>query len=139
MNSIALNTFLARRAQNLPRRIATAGVAEIGAARMHYESLDSWTATVTSCRDWRAEILMCALDASGDAPDIAVGFVDFLIVRLGEEPVADVLNLYGAQAAAFAELFDGEWCPFSLILGHVMAPDLRCPTFDEKLGLGVSH
>ena len=42
------------------------------------------------------------------------GFVDFLVLRLGEDPVAEVLELYGDKAAAFTELFEGAW----------LAPDL---------------
>lgn len=114
MDAVDLSTFLRQREQHLTRRPGTDGTVEIGAARMHYESKDSWTGTISCCRDWRAQIRMSALDAHADAPDIIVGTVDFLILRLGHEPVVEVLELFGEQAAAFTELFDDEW----------LAPDL---------------
>ncbi len=82
---------------------------EFTAPRMHYESLDTWSATVTCGLDWRAEIHLSPLDARGPAPDVIAGYVDFLVLRLGEQPVAEVLDLYGPVAADFAELFDGAW------------------------------
>lgn len=85
------------------------GAVEFGVPRMHYESQDTWSATVTSCLDWRAEIHLSPLDARGNAPNVIAGYVDFLVLRLGEQPVADVLHLYGPVAAAFAELFDDAW------------------------------
>lgn len=82
---------------------------EFGAPRVHYESQDTWPGTVRCCLDWRAEIRLTALDASGQAPDVVAGFVDFLVLQLGNQPVAEVLELYGADAAAFAELFEDAW------------------------------
>lgn len=114
MYAVDLSTFLGRRGQHRSSGPVTGHMIEIGAARMHYESQDSWAGTVSCCRDWRAEIRMSALDADADSPDIVVGTVNFLILRLGHEPVAEVLELFGEQAAAFAELFDDEW----------LAPDL---------------
>lgn len=109
MDAVDLSTFLRQRRQHLTHVPATNDTVEIGAARMHYESQDSWTGTVSCCRDWRVQIRMSAIDARADAPDIVVGTVDFLILRLGLEPVADALELFGEQAAAFTELFDDEW------------------------------
>lgn len=86
-----------------------AGVIEFGVPRMHYESLDTWSATVKCCLDWRAEIHLSPLDAHGNAPDVLAGYVDFLVLRLGEQPIADVLDLYGPLAAAFADLFEDAW------------------------------
>ncbi|QFS94636.1 hypothetical protein FIV07_28075 (plasmid) [Mycobacterium sp. THAF192] len=67
------------------------------------------SATVKSCLDWRAEIRLSPLDAHGHAPDVIVGWVDFLVLQLGREPVGEVLGLYGEQAARFEGLFDGPW------------------------------
>lgn len=85
------------------------GPVEFAAPRMHYESLDTWAATVTCCLDWRAEIHLSPLDARGNAPDVIAGYVDFLVLRLGEQPVTEVLDLYGPVASGFADLFDDEW------------------------------
>lgn len=86
-----------------------AGTVEFGVPRMHYESVDTWSATVTSCLDWRAELRLSPLDARGNPPDVIAGYVDFLVLRLGEQPIADMLDLYGPAAAAFADLFDDAW------------------------------
>lgn len=86
-----------------------AGAVEFGVPRMHYKSLDTWSATVTCCLDWRAELYLAPLDARGNTPDVIAGYVDFLVLRLGEQPISDVLDLYGPLAAAFADLFDDAW------------------------------
>jgi hypothetical protein len=85
------------------------GGVEFGLPRVHYESQDSWVSTVSCCRDWRARIELSALDGHGHASDVVVGHVDFLIVRTGVQPIAEVLALFGARAAAFGELFAQEW------------------------------
>lgn len=85
------------------------GAVEFGVPRMHFESQDTWSATVTCCLDWRAQIQLSPLDARGNAPDVIAGYVDFLVLRLGEESIADVLDLYGPLAAGFADLFDDAW------------------------------
>jgi hypothetical protein len=89
-------------------------VIDFGVPRVHYESQDSWTSTVSCCLDWRADIHLSALDAHGQTPDVVAGHVDFLILRTGLEPISEVLDLYGERAAAFGELFDQQW----------VAPDL---------------
>lgn len=115
MNSaMDMSSFLRARADHFPPSIDARGFLEFGAPRMHYESRDSWSGTVSCCLDWRAELSLSALDAAAGAPDVVVGSVDFLLLRLGYEPAAQVLALYGDQAEAFSELFDGEW----------LAPDL---------------
>jgi hypothetical protein len=73
---------------------------------MHYKCQDTWP-TVSICLDWRAEIHLTALHGDAQTPSAVAGFVDFLILRLGEESVAEVLDLYGERAAAFGELFSG--------------------------------
>lgn len=108
MAAVDLTTFMRDRADHLSGcKIAPNGV-EFGVPRMDYESQDSWSATVSCCRDWRAHIELSALDAHGQAPDVVVGYVDFLIVRTGLEPVSEVLGLFGPRAGAFGELFDQE-------------------------------
>ena len=108
MNTVPLSTFLRDRAQHIDDRIDTSKTVDLAVPRIHYESQDACS-TVSSCLDWRGEIRMSALDAHGYAPDIAVGAVGFLMVRLGYDPVAEVLALHGERALAFEELFDGEW------------------------------
>jgi hypothetical protein len=73
---------------------------------LHFESLDA--ATVSWCRDWRAEIRMTDLAAEVSAPPVTVGAVDFVLVQLGEghRPVVDRLSLLGVRETRFGELFD---------------------------------
>ncbi|WP_235717596.1 hypothetical protein [Mycolicibacterium goodii] len=73
---------------------------------LHFESLDA--ATVSWCRDWRAELRMTDLAAEVAAPPVTVGAVDFVLVQMGEghRPVADRLALLGIREARFGELFD---------------------------------
>ncbi|WP_051074002.1 hypothetical protein [Mycobacterium sp. JS623] len=52
---------------------------------------------------------MSALDAHGQAPDVVVGSVEFLVLRLGYEPVCDVLPQFGERAGDFAVLFTDSW------------------------------
>ena len=113
VDSIDVDTFLDRRNQYLPAHLSRRDDVDFGVPRMHYESQDTWS-TVSSCPDWRAEIHLSSLDAHGQAPSVVAGFVDFLVLRLGEDPVAEVLDLYGDKAAVFSELFAGAW----------LAPDL---------------
>ncbi|MDT5318998.1 MAG: hypothetical protein QOD88_1520 [Mycobacterium sp.] len=89
MAAVDLATFMRDRADHLSGRKISANGVEFGVPRMHYESQDSWSATVSRCRDWRAHIELSALDAHGQAPDVVVGRVDFLIVRTGLEPVSE--------------------------------------------------
>ncbi|GAB4686180.1 hypothetical protein MOKP106_42750 [Mycobacterium avium subsp. hominissuis] len=108
MTAVPLTTFLRDRAQHIGDNIDTSKAVDLAVPRIHYESQDL-LATASNCVDWRGEILMSALDAHGSAPDIAVGAVEFLVLRLGDGPVAEVLALHGERAWAFEELFDGEW------------------------------
>lgn len=114
--AVDLTQFLRDRADHIPehRQAANGDVIDFGVPRVHYESQDSWTSTVSCSLDWRAEIHLSALDAHGQAPDVVAGYVDFLIVRTGVESVPEVLGLYGPRAATFGELFDEDW----------LAPDL---------------
>ncbi|UCA22984.1 MULTISPECIES: hypothetical protein [Mycobacterium] len=81
---------------------------EFGAARMHYESADTWS-TLSACKEWRAELRLSHLDARGNAREVVVGTVQFLILRAGYEGPREVLPLYGPRAEVFTELFDHEW------------------------------
>ncbi len=114
MTAIDIGTFLADRQQHFPPAAGPITSVEFGFPRVHYESQDAWTSTVTSGLDWRAEIRLSALDAHGQAPDAVVGYVDFLVLQLGRQPIAEVLALYGDRAARFSELFNDVW----------LAPDL---------------
>lgn len=83
-------------------------VLEFGVPRMHYESADSWS-SLAGCMEWTAELRLSHLDTAGDAPEVSVGTVQFLILRAGYESPREVLPLYGERAAIFAELFGEEW------------------------------
>lgn len=87
--------------------VARQGAAELSLPVLHFESFD--TATVSWCRDWRAEIRMTDLAAKVASPTVTVGAVDFLLLQLGQsrQPVADRLAELGAREALFGELFNG--------------------------------
>lgn len=104
MKAVDIDGYLRQRSRD-----GHIGAVEFGVPRMHYESLDTWSGTVTCCLDWRAELCLSPLDAPDSAPDVVAGYVDFLILRLGGQPIAEVLELYGPLAAAFTDLFDGAW------------------------------
>jgi len=108
MNAVDVHTFIRDRREYLPSNRDDEAI-EFAAPRVHYESQDTWSGTVSCCLDWRAEIRLSALDASGRAPDVVAGFVDFLVLQLGNQPVAEALELYGVHAEAFAELFEDAW------------------------------
>ncbi|BBZ07688.1 hypothetical protein MDOR_18570 [Mycolicibacterium doricum] len=109
MRAVDVRTFLRDRGAHLAGDQGGEAAIEFATPRVHYESQDTWSGTVMCCLDWRAEIRLTALDASGQAPDVVAGFVDFLVLQLGNQPVADALELYGPDAAAFAELFEDAW------------------------------
>lgn len=54
---------------------------------------------------WRAELELSYLD-DGDTPDVLAGYADFLIIRVGEHPIGDLLDSLSQDAVHFAELFD---------------------------------
>lgn len=54
---------------------------------------------------WRAELELSYLD-DGDTPDVLAGYADFLIIRVGEHPIDDLLDSISQDAAHFTELFD---------------------------------
>ncbi|MGB5113388.1 MAG: hypothetical protein WBO08_17925 [Mycobacterium sp.] len=83
------------------------GAAELSLPVVHIESLDA--ATVSWCRDWRAEIRMTDLAAGAAAAPVTVGAVDFVLVQLSEgyRPVAEHLAMLGVREARFGELFEG--------------------------------
>ncbi|OKH72787.1 hypothetical protein EB73_08345 [Mycobacterium sp. SWH-M3] len=59
---------------------------------------------------WRAELELAYLDDldEGDTPNVLGGYADFLIVRVGEHPIDDLLDSLSQDAEHFAELFDGD-------------------------------
>jgi hypothetical protein len=83
------------------------GDVTLGLPALHFETLNQ--ATVSWCRDWRAEIRMTDVNAPPSAPQVTVGAVDFVHVQVTEEaphrPIADRLSLLGIRAARFGELF----------------------------------
>lgn len=106
--AVDLSTFIRDRAHHVTDGTDTSIAIELAVPRMHYESQDTCS-TIAGCLDWRAELHMSALDAHGHAPDVVVGSVDFLVLQLGREPVAEVLPFFGDRAVAFAELFDDQF------------------------------
>lgn len=53
------------------------------------------------------------LDAPGDPPRVIAGYVDSIFLWLGEEPVAQVVDLYGPAAATFADLIETSGLPWA--------------------------
>ena len=56
---------------------------------------------------WRAELELAYLD-EGDKPYVLGGYADFLIIRVGEHPIDDLLDSLSQDTEHFAELFDGD-------------------------------
>ncbi|MEB3031749.1 hypothetical protein [[Mycobacterium] nativiensis] len=53
---------------------------------------------------WRAELEL-AYEADGEFTDVLAGYADFLTIRVGEHPIADLLDSLSEDAAEFAGLF----------------------------------
>jgi hypothetical protein len=124
-NAIGLSEFIGDLAEHVERPDEL-DTLELVTPRMHYASQDSDDA-VTSCLDWRAQITLAVLDAHADAPDVHVGHVDFLVLQLGDEPAALVLDAFSQDAAKFTELFEGQW----------LAPDVESVAFEGAASLDV--
>jgi hypothetical protein len=103
-----LTTFIRTRACEITGTTDSTSVLEFGVPRMHYESADSWSSLAGSM-EWRAELRLSDLDAPSGASEVAVGVVQYLMLRAGYESPREVLPLYGDRAVTFAELFDDEW------------------------------
>jgi GNAT superfamily N-acetyltransferase len=56
---------------------------------------------------WRAELELAYLN-EGDTPDVLAGYADFLTIRIGEHPIADLLDSLSQDAEHFADLFDDD-------------------------------
>ncbi|MFV8227331.1 hypothetical protein [Mycolicibacterium fortuitum] len=56
---------------------------------------------------WRAELELAYL-SEDDTPNVLGGYADFLIIRVGEHPIDDLLDSLSQDAEHFAELFDGD-------------------------------
>jgi GNAT superfamily N-acetyltransferase len=56
---------------------------------------------------WRAELELAYLN-EGDTPDVLAGYADFLTIRIGEHPIADLLDSLSQDAEHFAGLFDDD-------------------------------
>lgn len=60
---------------------------------------------------WRAELELGYLDGyddDGDMPHVVGGFAEFVIIHVGQHPIADLLDSLSNEAAAFSVLFDGD-------------------------------
>lgn len=78
--------------------VARRGTAELSLPVLHFESLDA--ATVSWCRDWRAEVRMTDLAAEiSGPPAVTVDAVDFVLVQLSgcRWPVAERLAELGIR------------------------------------------
>ena len=106
--AVDLTTFIRDRTLHITDGTDTSTGIDLAAPYVHYRSQDTCT-TIPGCLDWRAQIHMSALDAHGRAPQIVVGAVDFLILQLGRQPVAELLPYFDDRATAFADLFDGPY------------------------------
>lgn len=56
---------------------------------------------------WRAELELAYL-SEDDTPNVLGGYADFLVIRVGEHPIDDLLDSLSQDAEHFAELFDGD-------------------------------
>lgn len=56
---------------------------------------------------WRAELELSYL-VEDEAPDVVAGYAEFVIVRVGEQPIGDLLDSLSEDAAEFGELFDDD-------------------------------
>jgi hypothetical protein len=74
------------------------------APRVRYASVND--SEFDPCMDWRAEMWLGHLDLAGE-PDVRGGYADFLTIRLGEHPIAEMLDALSQDAENFAALFDG--------------------------------
>lgn len=60
---------------------------------------------------WRADLELSYLDEFGNeggAPDVVGGYAEFLVINVGQHPIADLLDSLGEDAADFAVLFEDE-------------------------------
>jgi hypothetical protein len=55
---------------------------------------------------WRAELELTYLDEGHTPDDVLAGYADFLTIRIGEHPVADLLDSLSQDACHFAGLFE---------------------------------
>lgn len=59
-----------------------------------------------SMMTWRAEFEMAYRDGEGDTPEVVGGYAEFLTIRLGEHPIAELLDSLSQDALRFAPLFE---------------------------------
>lgn len=57
---------------------------------------------------WRAELEMAVYDHPGDCPDVLVGYAEFLVIRVLQQPIAELLDSLSATAEHFSILFDDD-------------------------------
>lgn len=60
---------------------------------------------------WRADLELGYLDEDGnegDTPDVVGGYAEFLIINVGQHPIADLLDSLSQDTADFAGLFEGD-------------------------------
>ena len=92
---------------------------------------------------WRAELELSYL-IEGDTPNVLAGHAEFLIIRVGEHPIHDLLDSLSQDAVQFADLFDGddvadsiqdqfEDAPFNRIL-IITAIEVAAPLRGNDLG-----
>lgn len=77
----------------------------LSAPQIRYRSTNQ--SRFSSCMDWRAEICLRPMGLRS-CPAIRGGFVDFLTIRMDEDPIADILQTLDRRIAHFASLFDGK-------------------------------
>ncbi|MGV7744318.1 hypothetical protein PJN29_27905 [Mycobacterium kansasii] len=131
-----LTTFIRQRRADVTIEAAPgAALVEFGAARMHFETTDSWP-SLSGCREWRGSVRMSALGHRG-AADVEAAVVQFLILRAGYESPAKVLPQFGDRAAAFVELFDDQWLDPALDESEDFAAGMPLSTVLIVLGATV--
>ncbi|WP_280299430.1 hypothetical protein [Nocardia abscessus] len=82
---------------------AGADVATMHNPRLRYRSINA--IDTDACLDWQAHLLLSVTEADDTA--ICVGTCEFLIVRLGEEPVSGAVLNQTSEIAVFGPLFEG--------------------------------
>ena len=90
-------TFIRQRRADVTIEAAPgAALVEFGAARMHFETTDSWP-SLSGCREWRGSVRMSALGHRG-AADVEAAVVQFLILRAGYESPPPCSHTLGKPA-----------------------------------------
>ncbi|OBG15222.1 hypothetical protein A5768_07485 [Mycolicibacterium fortuitum] len=101
--AVGCSPTAAPRARQAEKRSEPASDVRLFAPRVRFSSTAE--SQFDALATWRAELEMGYLD-DGDTPDVLVGCAEFLTIRIGEHPIADLLDSISRDAEHFAVLFD---------------------------------